>query len=220
MDMREAVHARRSVRAFLPKPIPRDVIRSIVDTARWTPSWGNIQPWELVVADGEKLKSLADALYAEGRKAAAPRPDVTMPMEFSGVYKQRYMNVGKSLLTHMGVSREDKEARIEHYLNMYRFFGAPTVVYLCMDAQISEPYGAFDLGAIGSTLCYAAVAEGLGTILLASAAHFPNLIRQELDIPEDKKIVVGIAVGYPDPSVPAATFRSEREPVDAILKFV
>ncbi len=219
MEFQDAVMNRRSIRAFLPDPIPRDKIRRIIDIARWAPSWGNTQPWEIVVADGEKAQQLATLFEEEARKAVAPRPDIVMPIEFSGPHKQRYMDLGKSLLTFMGIERDDKDARIQHYLNMYKFFGAPAVVYLCIDGKLNEPYSCLDLGSIGTTICYAAVGEGLGTIYLAASMHFPNLIRKTLAIPDDKKVVIGIAIGYPHPDAPASLFRSSREPLDTIMRF-
>ncbi len=219
MQLDEAVHGRRSIRAFLPDPVPREKITKIVDLARWAPSWGNTQPWEIVVADGEKAKDLADLFEEEGRKGVPPRPDIQMPIEFPDVHKKRYMGLGKALLTFMGIDREDKEARVKHYLNMYRFFGAPAVVYLVIDGRLNVPYSCLDVGSIGTTLCYAAAQEGLGTIYLAAAMHFPDLVKKVLSIPEDKKIVIGIAMGYPHPDAPASLFRSDREPVETIMRF-
>jgi nitroreductase len=219
MELDQVVHGRRSVRAFLPDPVPREKITKIVDLARWAPSWGNTQPWELVVADGQKAKELTDLFEEEGRKGVPPRPDIQMPLTFPEVHKKRYMELGKALLTFMGMDREDKEARIKHYLNMYRFFGAPAVVYLVIDGSLNLPYACLDVGSIGTTLCYAATQEGLGTIYLAASVHFPDLVKRILSIPEDKKVVIGIAVGFPHPDAPAGLFRSEREPVESILKF-
>jgi nitroreductase len=219
MLLDEAVHARRSIRAFLPDPAPRETITRIVDLARWAPSWGNTQPWELVVADGEKAKELAKLFEEEGRKGVPPRPDIEMPITFPDVHKARYMGLGRALLTFMGIERDDKEARIRHYLNMYKFFGAPAVVYFVIDSRLNIPYACLDVGSIGTTLCYAAVQEGLGTIYLAAAMHFPDIVRRVLSIPEDKKVVIGIALGYPHPDAPASLFRSDREPVETIMRF-
>jgi nitroreductase len=219
MELQEAVLQRRSVRAFLPEPVPRDKLLKILDIARWAPSWGNTQPWQIVVADGSKCKALADLFEEEGRKGVPPRPDIVMPSEFQGIYKQRYMDLGKSLLGHMGIERDDKEARIKHYLNMYRFFGAPCIIYLLIDAQLSVPYSCLDIGSIGTTICYAALQEGLGTIYLAAAMHFPDLVRKVLSISDHKKVVIGIACGYPDPHSHGASFRSSRDPVDSLVTF-
>jgi nitroreductase len=219
MELNEAVLGRRSIRAFLPDPVPRDKIRKIVELSRWAPSWGNTQPWEIVVADGEKASRLAEAFVEELMKGKAARSDVPMPTEFPEVNKKRYTGLGRDLLTFLGVAREDAEGRMQHYLNMFRFFGAPAVIYLTIDNGLSVPYACLDLGSIGTTICYAAVQEGLGTIYLAASMHFPDIVRNVLDIPEDKKVIIGIAIGFPHPDAPAALFRSSRAPVEEILRF-
>jgi nitroreductase len=190
-----------------------------VDLARWVPSWGNTQPWEIVVADGEKAKSLADAFEAEAKKGEKPRPDIEMPLEFPSPHKDRYVGLGRELLTSMGIERGDKEARNQHYINMYRYFGAPACVYFTIDGALKEPYACLDIGSIGTIMCCAAYQEGLGTIYLAASSHFPDIIKKTLDIPDTKKVVIGIAIGYPHPSAPASLFRSSREPVEEILRF-
>jgi nitroreductase len=124
MELDQAVLGRRSIRAFLPDPIPRDKIQKIVELARWAPSWGNTQPWEIVVADGEKTRSLAKAFEEELMKGAGPRSDILMPVDFPELHKKRYTGLGRDLLTFLGVARDDSEGRRQHYLNMYKFFGA------------------------------------------------------------------------------------------------
>ncbi len=218
MELNDAVHGRRSVRAFLPDPVSRDTIQKIVDLARWAPSWGNTQPWEVVYADGEKAAQLAEAFEAEAKKGQKPRPNINMPIEFSGVHKDRYIGLGRELFTKMGIERDDKEARFQHYINMYRFFGAPGVFYLTIDGELNEPYSCLDIGSIGTTLCYAAYQEGLGTIYLAASMHFPDIVKKVLDIPESKKVVIGIAVGVPHPDAPASVFRSPRDPLENIFR--
>jgi nitroreductase len=219
MELNDAVLSRKSIRAFLPAPVPREKIIKIIDISRWAPSWGNIQPWEIVVADGEKTKLLAEAFVNESKKDISPRPDINMPVEYPAIHKERYISLGRSLLTEMGIAREDKEARSEHYLNMYRFFGAPAVIYLTIDGGLNEPYACLDIGSIGTTICYTAVQEGLGTIYLAASMHYPYIAKRILQIPESKKIVIGIAIGTPHPEAPASLFRSQRESVEKIMSF-
>ncbi len=219
MDLNEAIQGRRSIRAFLPDPVPRETIRKIIDLARWAPSWGNTQPWEVVVADGEKAQELARLFEEAGRALSNPRPDIQMPVKFSQPYKDRYMDLGRDLLTCMGIERGDKAARLEHYMNMYKFFGAPACIYLIIDHELNEPYSCLDVGSFGTTLCHAAYQEGLGTIFLAASMHFPDIVRRILDIPDTKKIVIGVAIGVPHPEAPASLFRSNRVPVDEILRF-
>jgi nitroreductase len=219
MEFNEVVQGRRSIRAFLPDPVDREKIRKMVDLARWAPSWGNTQPWEVVVADGEKAAALARRFVEEAQSGSNPRSDIEMPVIFPDTHKARYMGLGRDLLTFMGVQRDDKEARMQHYMNMYRFFGAPTVVYFFIDRELNVPYACLDIGSIATTMCYAALEQGLGTIYLAASMHFPDIVRSVLEVSDEKKLVIGVAVGVPHPDAPASLFRSGRESMDRILRF-
>ncbi len=219
MELTEAVLGRRSIRAFLPDPVPREKIRKIVELARWAPSWGNTQPWEIVVADGEKTGLLAEAFVEELMTGGPVRSDLPIPTDFPEANKRRYTGLGRDLLTYLGIARDDAEGRRQHYINMFRFFGAPAVIYLVMDGRLDVPYACLDLGSIGTTICYAAFQEGLGTIYLAASIQYPDIVRNMLEIPEEKKVVIGVAIGFPHPNAPGALFRSSRAPVEEILRF-
>jgi nitroreductase len=219
MELNESILGRRSIRLFLPDPVPHETITKLVEVARWAPSWGNTQPWEIIVADGTKAQELGEAFTAEAKKGQPPRPDVPMPLDFPEPHKIRYKDLGKALFTAMGIQRHDSEARRQHYLNMYKFFGAPACIYLTIDGELNVPYACLDIGSIGTTICYLALQEGLGTIFLAASMHYPDIVRKVLSVPESKKVVIGIAVGKPHPTAPASVFRSDREPVANILRF-
>ncbi|MBI5439698.1 MAG: nitroreductase [Deltaproteobacteria bacterium] len=219
MELQDAVRERHTIRAFLPDPIPRGPIEKIVDVARWAPSWGNTQPWEIVAADGEKVRELGRALGEATAEGRAPNPDLPIPDEWPEPHKARYVQLGRGLLTKLGIRREDGEARRRHYVQMARFFGAPTALYLCIDARLNAPYACLDLGSIGTTICYLAREEGLGSTYLAASMLYPDLVRAILGIPADKKIVIGIALGLPDPEAPGSLFRAERAARNEILRF-
>lgn len=219
MELNDAIHGRRSIRLFLPDPIPRATITKIVELARWAPSWGNTQPWEIVVADGDKVEQLKTAFVEEAKKGQSPRPDIKMPLDYPQPHKSRYSGLGKSLFNALGIRRDDSDARARHYLNMYRLFGAPACIYLTIDGQLNEPYSCLDIGSIGTTICYTAFQEGLGTIFLALSMHYPDIVKRVLNVPESKKVVIGIAIGKAHPDAPASVFRSDREPVENILRF-
>jgi nitroreductase len=56
MEALEAIRARRSVRSFTEKPVPREMVREIMDGARLAPSANNIQPWEFVVVTDQTTR--------------------------------------------------------------------------------------------------------------------------------------------------------------------
>jgi nitroreductase len=220
MELLEAMKNRRSIRAFKAEAVPQELIAQILEAARWSPSWGNTQPWELVVVQGEMVRKLTGEMVAAFQQKAAANPDVAMPATFPDVYKERYMACAAGLFGSIGVARDDKARRIGHLVNMTGGFGAPVILYVIFNADLLEPYSMFDLGCITQSICLAAHDLGLGTCIEAQLALYPDIIRQHLGLGKSHKIVVGIALGYPDLASPANAFRTEREPLEKFVKWV
>jgi nitroreductase len=220
MELLEALKTRKSIRAFKAQAVGRDLITQILEAARWSPSWGNTQPWELVVAAGGRVKNLTADLVAAFEGKTPPNPDVPMPATFPDAYKNRYMACAAGLFGTMGVARDDKASRWAHMVKMTRAFDAPVLIYVIFSAELGEPYTMFDLGAITQSLCLAAHDRGLGTCIEAQLALYPDLVRRHLNLPATHKIAVGIALGYPDPAAPANDFRTEREPLEKFVHWV
>jgi len=220
MELLEGLTTRKSVRAFTSQTVPRDLITRILDTARWSPSWGNTQPWELIVVEGAKVKQLTQELVAAFEGKVPPNPDVPMPQTFPDDYKARYMACAAGLLGTMGIARDDKASRWAHMVKMTGAFGAPVIIYVIFNAELTEPYTMFDLGAITHGICLGAHALCLGTCILAQVACYPDLVRKRLNLAASYKIAVGIALGYPDPGAPANAFRTDREPLEKFVRWV
>lgn len=219
MELLEAVKTRKSIRAFKDEAVPQEVIERILEASRWSPSWGNTQPWELVVVTGAKVKDLTGELVAAFEQKAA-NPDVAMPGTFPDIYKERYMACVAGLLGKMGVARDDMASRIALTVNIARDFGPPVIIYVLFNADLAEPYTMFDLGAITHAICLAAHDLGLGTCIMALLAFYPDLVRRHLGLTQAHKIVAGIALGYPDLDHPANAFRSEREPLEQFVRWI
>jgi nitroreductase len=119
MQLQEAIRNRRSIRQFSAKSVSADLIRDLITDALWSPSWGNTQPWEVVVATGQKLaefkKKNQEALLS-GKEAAT---DIPMPQVSPGNYLTRYKELGKSVLGALAIARDDKEARLQHFVKMF-----------------------------------------------------------------------------------------------------
>ncbi len=220
MQVSEALRNRKSIRAFIPKPVPKEVVAQILEEARWSPSWGNTQPWELVVVGQETTGRLTEELVAVFSQRLPANPDVPMPDSFPDALKERYMACAAGLFGTMGIAREDKAARWAHMLNMTRAYGAPTLIYVLFKADLQVPYTMFDLGALTHAICLAAQARGLGTCIEAQLALYPEVVRRHLGLTEAHKIVVGIALGYPDLAAPANAFRTTRLEVGDFVTWV
>jgi nitroreductase len=210
MEIFQAVTTRRSIRRFKPDPVPEPLLREILEAARWSPSWGNTQPWEISVVTGAALDRFRKANRQHLLDGVIPDPDTPMPDTWPEPLKQRYGDVGKQVLTALEIPRGDKEARLRYAGDMFALFDAPVLLLFCVDRGIPREYAMLDTGAIMQTVCLLAHARGLGSCILAASVRYPALIREIIPIPETKAVIIGVAVGYPDAGAPVNQFARER----------
>lgn len=221
MDIGETVRERRSIRKFKPDPVPEGLLREILAEARWSPSWGNTQPWELYVLSGEPLDRFKIANCARLDEGAAATPDIRMPEGWTPRLKERYSAVGRSTLAALGIAREDKSGRAEQTRAMFRLFDAPCLIAACVDKRSSSlEYAMLDVGLISQTICLLAHDRGLGTCIMACAVCFPAAVKDLLPGGAEKLLAVGIAVGYPDRDAPINRFVRDRAPLEENVVWV
>jgi nitroreductase len=177
MELQEAVLRRRSIRQFLPRPVSNELIEDLIAESLWSPSWGNTQPWEIVVGTGESLAEFKrknrEALL-EGKKSAT---DIPMPQVWPDRNKLRYKALGKSVLGALSIAREDQQARMDHFTWMFTLFDAPAVVIFIVDKTLLLEYAMLDVGLILQTFCLLAHDKGLGTCILAASVMYPEIAR-------------------------------------------
>ena len=226
MDVTEAMRARRSVRAFKPDPVPRPVLKEIMELALYAPSWANTQPWEFAIVSGEKLEEIKQAYLEKAAGATEePAPELAAPREFPGPFDNRRRAVGRSLFEVMGIGREDVEKRKQWRLQGTKLFGAPCAIYIYTERAFYfqsdglNVWPVFDCGLVAENIMLLAANCGLGTIPQMQAVYYPDVLRKVLGIPDSKLIVVGIAIGYPDWDDPVNQFRSEREPLERVTRW-
>lgn len=212
MELKEAILNRRSIRGYLPDPVPQEVLRDVLEVATRAVSAQNAQPWEFAVVTGETLKALAHENIVdleEDRDPDYPDP----PLDSVGLDRARV--IGKQLYGAMSIERGDKERRHWWLQRGFRFFDAPAVILLYMDKSWDSAYR-FDMGCVAQNVCLAAMEYGLGTCVESQAITYQRGIQELLDIPENKELVYGIAIGYPDPEFPANAVVTPRENVEDI----
>jgi len=220
MDIVEAIQQRKSIRAFKPDPVPKEILKEILDLALRAPSWANTQPWEFAIVTGKKLEEVRQASVEKGTAAEEDNPDIPRPREFPESYDTRRRVLGRKVLELKGIQREDKEKRRWWLLQGLRLFEAPCVIYIYIDRSFHiqgdglNIWPIFDCGLVAENIMLLATKYGLGTIAQIQAVVYPDVLRKVLEIPDSKLIVLGIAVGYPDRDDPVNRLRSEREPLD------
>ena len=217
MDIIDAIRSRKSIRGYKPDPVPKKILREILDIATRSPSTLNTQPWEITVVSGEVLDNIRWGNIEMLDSGAPPEPETTFK-PFEGKYRQRQVELAIQIFNLMGIAREDKVKRAEWMQRGFRFFDAPAAFILCIDKSLDESaMNLLDIGAMTQTICLVALNYGLGTCINDQVISFPEVVRRFTHIPESKRMVICIAIGYPDWDFPANKLESEREPVDNIV---
>jgi len=219
LDIFEAIaRRRRSVRAFLPRAVDRDVIERAIAAAASAPSSCNTQPWKLHIVSGHKLRRLRDALVEAVRRGEAGAPEVEHAEPYRGPYRDRQIDAAVRLFAAQGVARHDKEARMASFLRNYEFFGAPHAAFLFIPGGGGLREAA-DCGKFAQTFMLALAAAGVGSCPQGSLADYPAIVRGQLGLEEEGKLLFGISFGYADEGDPSAAVRPERAAVEDIAIF-
>ncbi len=219
MNISQAIKNRASTRAFLDKPVSQEVIKSVIDIARWAPSGANLQPWRVVVVTGNTKRQISEEIIDARGKELNEHPEYQYyPEEWFEPYKSRRYKTGLALYSALNIGREDKDKRQEVWNKNYHFFDAPVGLLFFLDKRMGQ--GALvDMGIFLQSIMLAALEFNLATCPQASIADYPDVVRKILCIDENELLLAGMALGYADMSNPINRYRTERESVEKILTF-
>jgi nitroreductase len=213
MDIVEAIRSRKSIRGYESTPVSKETLKEILAIATQAPSGDNAQTWELTVVTGEVLDNIRWGNVDRFTSGVAPNPDFPLG-RLEGIYRERQVNLAIQLFQLMGIAREDRDRRIQWRQRGYRFFDAPAAIILSADSSLTETRILLDTGLITQSICLVALNYGLGTCIGVQGVQYPEVVRKFTSIPESKRIIVSIAIGYPGWDFPANKLESEREPLE------
>jgi nitroreductase len=202
--------ARHSKRAFLDQPVPRDLLEQVLRVSANAPSSRNAQPWQVAVVSATRKDALAGRLCAEFDRGTPQRPDYSNRFDKPDlVTAARAREAGAGMFLAKGIERDDGEARRVHLRDNLRFYGAPTEMIFHL--PLGAPHGLFlELGFYVENVMLCLVASGLGSCPQFSVTGYADTIRDELRLGDDRLIVCGLAVGYPDESAAVNGFHPRR----------
>ncbi len=210
------VRSRRSVRAFTPQPLGRELVEDILEDAAAAPSGANIQPWRVYVVSGAVKDGLAGALVAASRAGAAPAP-AHFPEPLPEAFRARWIDFGSRYYGSLGIDRNDASMRARQTERNFSFFGAPVGLVFSIDRRL-KPHSWIDLGLFAQTVMIAAKARGIDTCPQVAFAPFHDVIAAHLDIPPEEVTVFGMSMGYGDPDAPVNRTRMPRERVTGFAR--
>jgi nitroreductase len=220
MNVSEAVATRRTVRAFLDKPVDQAVLRRVFEKAQNAPSGGNVQPWNAAVVTGAPLKALiekvAEAL-PQGREGHSPEYNI-YPPELDGIYEERRFGVGEAMYAALGIPRDNRPARLMWFARNFQAFGAPVLMLIHTPKYMGPPQWS-DIGMWLQSVCLLLREEGLDSCPQEAWAVYSKQIRECVEIPEDHIFFCGMGIGWRDPEAPVNNFPVPRAPIDEVIRW-
>jgi nitroreductase len=218
-----AITSRRSIRAFLDKPVERDEIARILDVAARAPSGTNTQPWKVYVLTGAARARLSNAILAVNADPEQARGHTEeyayYPREWTSPYIDRRRKVGWDLYSLLGLGRDNKAGMAAQHARNYAFFDAPVGLIFTID-RIMAQGSWLDYGMFLQNIMVAARARGLDTCPQAAFTQYHRIISAELDLPSNEMVVCGMALGWADPARVENTLVTEREPSHGFARFM
>lgn len=238
-DFANLVRARHTVRDFLPTEVQADLLSAILDDAAQVASWSNTRAYCMAIATGERLERLksaytdafnaslglqrreptavaraALATVTRNQKNAFPDGDFPAWKPYPAELLPRSRGVGKALLQHEGIVREDLSGREAHTRRNFALFGAPVGMWFFVHKKML-PMSAMDLGMVIDTIMLSATSRGLGTCALGSLAIWRYPIEAEFEVPKDYQLITGLALGYAS-DAPVNDFRADHPPLSLV----
>ncbi|RLB20049.1 MAG: nitroreductase [Deltaproteobacteria bacterium] len=224
MEVLEAIRSRKSIRAFRPDPVPEHILIKLLGVATRAPSAVNLQPWEFFVVRGKALKEVKSAYLKDYRFGKLPDPDIPVgdtrdiaPV-LKGVYKERQVTLAKQIFKIMGITKANKKK--EWSEKMVQFYDAPAVIIVAVDNVLQSNWPILDVGLVTQNIALAAPEFGLSTCIMRAIVDYPKRLRKIVGIPESKRIMIGLAIGYPDWEHPITGIKTAREQIENIVTFV
>ncbi len=215
-----AITSRRSVRRFLPDPVPRETVEQILAVASRAPSGTNMQPWRVYVAAGavkDRLSErIVDAYLNENDQHQQEYKYYTNPIPEP--YLSRRRKVGWDLYGLLGIAKGDKDKMRAQHARNYLFFDAPVGLVFTID-RILEKGSWLDYGMFLENVMVAARGRGLHTCPQAAFAQFHKIMRAELGVSEQEIVICGMSLGYADESAVEYQLETVREPVESFATF-
>ena len=220
MNFDDVILGRRSIRGYLKKPVPKALVREVLEIA----TLGGAQ----VLGRDDLGSVVAGAVLDRIRKGNVERNLAGVPHSrefrmgpgYEGAHRERQIGIAKQLFAAMGIAREDKAARDDWVLRGFRQFDAPVSIVITYDKSIQgSDIAPFDCGGVVNCIVNTAWSRGLGCVINSQGIMQSPVVRAEAGIPDDQVIQTCIAMGWPDDSFPANAVVSTRKPVDEAAVF-
>lgn len=213
------IRDRRSIRRYLPTPVPADVVDEILAEARWAPSAGNTQSTEVFVVTGQALERVKATLREQAESEAEPAPDIAAAHSWPDALQGRMTALFQARVAFVAAEEEKRGIKptdppVPPLVMMAGLFGAPVLLLLAMDTAVAVPYGCFDAGLFAQTIALGAHNRGLGTCIMTSTLRCADALHRVLPEAEGKALIAAITLGHPDTDALVNQFPRQRVTLD------
>jgi nitroreductase len=220
LSVTEALKRRMSTREFLPRPLALQVVRDILDTARWAPSGGNLQPWKVIAVAGEERAAVIELARrinaAGGADESMERP--VYPPNLWEPHRTRRYQLGEEMYALLGIPRSDRSARLARFARNYEMFGAPVGLFFVIDERMGHGQWAH-LGMFMQSIALAALERGVSSCMQEAWAALRSSLKSHFALGEHELVYCGMALGYADETAAVNLLRSDRAPVEEFASF-
>jgi len=214
----EALYRRRSVRAFAGRSVDPALLGTIFAAAQRAPSGGNLQPWQATVVTGDAWRRVKDAVAARiamGREGYQPEYDI-YPKGLTEPWEARRFGVGEALYASLGIPREDKAGRLAQFMDNYKGFGAPVMLFLHCSRIMGPPQWS-DMGMWLQSVMLLLVEHGLASCPQECWAMYGQTVRETLGLPDGQIFFTGLAIGYADEEKAVNQWPVPRADLDEVI---
>ena len=220
MEFDDVIMGRRSIRGYQKKPVPKALIREILQLAMRAPTSLNTQPWNFYVVAGDVLDKIRQGNVERNLAGVPHSREFRLGPDYAGAHRERQIGIAIQLFEAMGIERHDKEKRHDWVLRGFRQFDAPVSIVITYDKSIQgSDIAPFDCGGVVNCLVNAAWSRGLGCVINSQGIMQSPVVREHAGIPDDQVIQTCVAMGWPDDSFPANAVVSTRKSVDEAAVF-
>jgi len=221
MDIMEAIRKRKSIRAYASEPVPRDVMKELLEAAFMAPTGSNSQPWKFYVVAGERKRQLDDVLLNCLEESHKTSNELQMGREGGDAKAQERIAARRMELMQevMEILRKNDVPIDKFVKGSFVYFDAPVAIFITMDQSLAENT-LVAVGAAVENLMLLACEKGLGTCWIGMALMYSKEIRENLGIPDSERIITSLALGYPDDEAPINSFKASKDDLDTFVEWV
>ena len=217
MNVTDAVLSRSSIRSFLNKQVPMDLLKTLLQKSSRAASGGNLQPWKIFVINDSAMSDFLE-FQKNWTEPEVPAYDI-YPAKLKEPYRTSRFEIGEKMYELLGIARDDKDARLAQVMENFRFFGAPCAFFCFVDRQMGPPQWS-DLGMFLQTFMLLAKEAGLDTCAQEAWSMKHDSVSEYVKAEESDILFCGMAIGYMDNNAIINSLKSERRPLNEWAKFL